>query len=234
MNTVAESICRGLVVACQAAADSPLHGPDFAAAMARCAEIAGAVAIRADGPDDIRAIRSGTSLPIIGIYKRRDMDPEVYITPSIEEVAAVVAAGANAIAVDATHRPRRYGSDPEALIQEIHRRFPGVPVMADVAVLAEGVDAAAAGADAVATTLAGYTDYSRAQAGPDLDLVADLTLAVTVPVVAEGRYQYPAQVADALRRGAHAVVVGTAITNPIEIARGFVAGAAAGLASRRR
>jgi putative N-acetylmannosamine-6-phosphate epimerase len=43
------------------------------------------------------------------------------------------------------------------------------------------------------------------------------------PVVAEGRFGSPEEVAEALRLGAHAVVVGTAITRPIDIVRRFAA-----------
>jgi putative N-acetylmannosamine-6-phosphate epimerase len=46
-----------------------------------------------------------------------------------------------------------------------------------------------------------------------------------VPVIAEGRFETPAQVARAFAIGAHAVVVGTAITNPREITRRFAAAA---------
>jgi putative N-acetylmannosamine-6-phosphate epimerase len=101
--------------------------------------------------------------------------------------------------------------------------------MADVATLAEGIAAAAAGADAVATTLSGYTGpvHAARDDPPDLDLVEALAAAVGVPVVAEGRLWTPEQVAEALRRGAHAVVVGTAITNPRDITRRFVAGTVA-------
>ena len=61
-------------------------------------------------------------------------------------------------------------------------------------------------------------------APPDFGLVAALAAAIPVPVVAEGRLWTPEHAAEALRRGAHAVVVGTAITNPREITRRFVAG----------
>jgi N-acylglucosamine-6-phosphate 2-epimerase len=63
---------RCLVVSCQARADNPLHGPDYMAALARAAEQGGAAAIRANGAEDIAAIRAATSLPIIGILKRWD------------------------------------------------------------------------------------------------------------------------------------------------------------------
>ena len=59
--------------------------------------------------------------------------------------------------------------------------------------------------------------------GPDLKLLETLARRLSVPVVAEGRYNTPALVRQAFGAGAHAVVVGTMITNPREITRMFVA-----------
>ncbi|MFM7585272.1 MAG: N-acetylmannosamine-6-phosphate 2-epimerase, partial [Caldilinea sp.] len=78
------------------------------------------------------------------------------------------------------------------------------------------------GADLVSTTMSGYTDYSPALAGPDLALVAALSQALSVPLLAEGRYQTPEQVVAALHAGATSVVVGGAITRPQEITGRFV------------
>ena len=58
----------GLIVSCQARADNPLHGPQFMGAMALAARDGGAVAIRANGSDDIRAVKAA-GLPVIGIHK---------------------------------------------------------------------------------------------------------------------------------------------------------------------
>lgn len=81
---------------------------------------------------------------------------------------------------------------------------------------------AAAGADLVGTTLAGYTSARAKGAGPDLELVAALARELAgTPVVAEGRIHTPEQAAAALAAGAHAVVVGTAITHPTSITRWF-------------
>src|SRR5438309_675494 len=82
--------------------------------------------------------------------------------------------------------------------------------------------AQAAGADYIATTLSGYVGDGPAPPGPDLTLLAALLRQCRVPVVAEGRYDTPALAAEAFALGAHAVVVGTAITNPREITRRFV------------
>ena len=55
--------------------------------------------------------------------------------------------------------------------------------------------------------------------GPDVTLVAALAEAVGVPVLAEGRYAGAGDVRAAFAAGAHAVVVGTAITDPMALTR---------------
>jgi len=211
---------RGLIVSCQARADNPLHGPQFMAAMARAARDAGAVGIRADGPADIAAIRAAVDLPIVGIHKVFAEGQDVYITPTVDAARAVIAAGARVVAFDATDRPRA-GDAPADIVAAIHAE--GAESFADVATLAEGLAAAALGVTYVSTTLSGYTAATRGTGpGPDLDLVAALAARAGVPVVAEGRYNTPELARAALAAGARAVVVGTAITNPREIARGFV------------
>ena len=82
--------------------------------------------------------------------------------------------------------------------------------MVSVATLEEGRAAAAAGADAVASTLSGYVGAASEPEEPDLDLVRALAGELSVPVIAEGRYHAPAGAARAIEVGAYAVVVGTA------------------------
>jgi putative N-acetylmannosamine-6-phosphate epimerase len=211
---------RGLIVSCQARADNPLHGPLFMGAMARAAAEGGAVAIRANGAADVAAVKAA-GLPVIGINKLFGEFP-VYITPDIEAARAVAAA--DVIAVDCTPRPRA-GEPPAVLVPRIIAEL-GRPVFADISTLDEGLAAEQMGAAWVATTLAGYTEATRgAGPGPDLGLVAALARRLSVPVIAEGRYTTPALVRAGLDAGAHAVVVGTMITNPREITRAFAAAA---------
>ena len=211
-----------LVVSCQARVDNPLHGPVYMSAMARAAEAGGARGIRANGADDIAAIRAVTGLPIIGIAKVWDNRFPVYITPGFAQAAEIARAGAEIIGLDATPRPRD-GEPVERLIGRIRSEL-GREVFADIATLEQGRAAHAAGATYVATTLSGYTEEtsSRKTDGPDLDLLAALVADLPVPIVAEGRFDTPDLVAEAFKRGAHAVVVGTAVTNPREITKKFV------------
>ena len=211
-----------LVVSCQARADNPLHGPVYMSAMAQAAEAGGAGGIRANGEADVAAIRAVTRLPIIGIAQVWDDRFPVYITPGFEQAAQVARAGADIVGIDATPRPRN-GEPVERLIGRIRSEL-GREVFADIATLEEGRAACAAGATYVATTLAGYTEETAARKtdGPDLELLSALVAEVPAPIVAEGRFDTPDLVAEAFRRGAHAVVVGTAITNPREITKRFV------------
>ena len=210
------------VVSCQARADNPLHGSVHMSAMARAAEEGGAGGIRANGADDIAAIRAVTGLPIIGIAKVWDDRFPVYITPGFAQAADIAGAGADIIGLDATPRPRD-GEPVGRLIGRIRAEL-GKEVFADIATLEEGRAAAAWGPTYIATTLSGYTEEtaSRKTEGPDLDLLSALVAEIPAPIVAEGRFATPDLVAEAFRRGAHAVVVGTAITNPREITRKFV------------
>ncbi len=210
----------GLIVSCQALPHEPLHGAEIMARMAVAAWQGGAVGIRANTPADIRAIRERVPLPLIGLYKAGDAD--VYITPTLEHARAVLEAGADIVALDATGRPRPDGRSLAEVIAALHGKY-GAPVMADVSTLEEGMTAADLGADLVSTTLSGYTPYSPQQAGPDLALVAALAARLSVPVIAEGRIATPAQARAALEAGAFAVVVGAAITRPQWITTQFVA-----------
>lgn len=213
---------RGLIVSCQAGPHEPLYGPVFMAAMARAADAGGAVAIRANGPADIAAIRAAVAIPIIGIYKIALPGFEVRITPTLDHARQIAAAGTDLIALDATTRPRPGGLTAAELIARV-REATGRPVVADIATMEEGIAAAAAGADAVATTLSGYTGDSPAQNDPDYELIRQLAPVLPVPLIAEGRIATPEQAERALTLGAYAVVVGSAITRPQWITERFVA-----------
>lgn len=78
------------------------------------------------------------------------------------------------------------------------------------------------GVDIVSTTMSGYTPHSPQRPEPDVDLVRRLAALGRIPVFAEGRIW---SVEDCLRcydAGAHAVVVGTAITRPQEVVKRYV------------
>jgi len=96
--------------------------------------------------------------------------------------------------------------------------------MADISTLEEGIKAREDGADILSTTLAGYTLESAASPSdaPDFELLEQLVSNTDCPVILEGRIWSPAQVDKAFEIGAHAVVIGSAITRPQLITKKFV------------
>ncbi|MFF2327995.1 MULTISPECIES: N-acetylmannosamine-6-phosphate 2-epimerase [unclassified Streptomyces] len=219
---LALSLRGSLIVSCQAPPGDPMRETGTLVRLARSAVAGGAAAVRANEPEVVAAIVEAVDLPVIGLWK--DGDTGVYITPTVRHALAIVEAGAAVVAADATDRPRPDGSTFAELVAAVHRA--GALVMADVSTLAEGIAAAGQGADFVSTTLSGYVPGTPKQTGPDLGLVAELSAAIDVPVVAEGRINTPGDAAEALARGAHSVVVGTAITAPTALTARFVAGIA--------
>ena len=209
----------GLIVSCQAPPEDPISGPETMSRVASSVVAGGAVGIRAEGLDDLVAIRARVDVPIIGLIK--DGREGVYITPTVAHAEAVAALGVEFVAVDATQRPRPDGRPLGDTVAAVHRH--GAGLMADVADLDQARAAVRAGADVVGTTLAGYLGCPIPRE-PDLELVAALAAELTVPVIAEGRYSTAEQVRAALAAGAWAVVMGTAITRPQIITRTLLDG----------
>ena len=208
-----------LIVSCQALPETPLDDPQILAAIAKSVELGGASGLRAQGARNIFAIRKISKLPIIGLHKTLNRN-ETFITPRFEYAQAIAAAGADIIALQATHPRLGDCDDLPTLISKIHTQL-GLGVIADISTLIEAENAVQAGADLVATTLSGYTPYTLEREKPDLDLVHNIAKR-GIPVIAEGRYHNPKQVLRALDSGALAVVVGTMITMPERITRYFV------------
>lgn len=229
MNGSAGLIARlkgGLVVSCQAPDGSPLDRPMIIAALARAGERQGAAAVRIDGSRNIRAVCSEVSVPVIGIEKIRRRGWPVYITPTLDSARRTARAGAAIVALDSTARRRPGGESLAKIIAELKRM--GVLVMADVSTLEEGIASAAMGADLVGTTLEGYTAATRGGDRPAFALLEKLVAKLAVPVILEGRVRSTRHVRRAFEMGAHAVVVGTAITGVEALTRAFVVAAPRG------
>ena len=215
MAKVLENLRGGLIVSCQPVPGGPMDHPDTVAAFALAALAGGAVGLRIEGLANVRAVRAVTEAPIIGLIKRDLAESPVRITPFLEDVNGLADAGADVIAFDATDRPRPFPR--EALVAAIGAR--GRVAMADCSTSGDGRAARAMGVEILGTTLSGYTNGEVPEA-PDLGLVADLA-GMGAFVVAEGRYHVPEQAAEAVRHGADAVVVGSAITRTEHVTEWF-------------
>ncbi len=215
-----EKVKGKLIVSCQALPDEPLHSSYIMGRMAYAAYTGGASGIRANTVADIKEIKTTVNLPIIGIIKEQYGDNNVYITPTMKEVDALMAEGVDIIAIDGTKRERPDGKTLEELMKEIRAKYPKQLFMADISCAEEAVECERLGFDIVGTTLVGYTEYTK---GNDpLTELAKVVKAVKIPVIGEGNIDTPVKAKKALEIGAYAVVVGGAITRPQQITRKFV------------
>ncbi|MGG7325396.1 N-acetylmannosamine-6-phosphate 2-epimerase [Clostridium baratii] len=213
-------IKNNLIVSCQALEDEPLHSAFIMGRMARAAKEGGAVAIRAQGVDDIIEIKRVTNLPVIGIIKRNYKDSEVFITPTEKEIKELIETGCEMIALDATNRTRPNNEKIKDLLELIHKskRL----AMADISTYEEGIKAQEMGFDCISTTLSGYTSYSTQSDKVDFKLLEELVKDCSIPVICEGRIYTPEELKEAFDIGAYSVVIGGAITRPQQITERFV------------
>ena len=210
-SSALDRIRNGLIVSCQASPGSPLANRGLMSYMAEAAEAGGAVAIRAEGLQDISEIKKAVSLPIVGLIKLKSENTPVIITPLLENVYALMEAGVDLIAVDATLRKRFDGTLGNEFVAQATAI--GAKVLADIDDLESAIAAEKSGAVAVCTTLSGYTNGPVPEF-PDLDLVKSCTTNCAVPVIAEGRFNTPELTKQAFDAGAWSVCVGSAITDP--------------------
>ncbi|MBU3738122.1 MAG: putative N-acetylmannosamine-6-phosphate 2-epimerase [Rhodoferax sp.] len=216
----------GLIASCQPLPGSPMDRDDIVLAMALAAQAGGASAVRIEGSSRVRLCAQTLGVPIIGIVKRDLADSPVRITPWLDDVQALLQAGAAVIAVDATRRARPVPS--RDLLAAIHGG--GALAMADASSRTDGLQAWQSGFDLVGTTLSGYTAETACadDAEPDWDLIRVLRNH-GCRVVAEGRIREPRQAHKALQFGAYAVTVGSAITRIEHLTAWYVAALAAPL-----
>ncbi|GMK40222.1 N-acetylmannosamine-6-phosphate 2-epimerase [Paenibacillus sp. CCS19] len=219
-----DQIAGGLVVSCQALPHEPLHSPYIMSKLALAAMKGGAVGIRANTKEDILAIKDEVSLPVIGIVKRDYEDSGVFITATKREIDELLESGCEMIAMDATSRTRPGGETTAELVTYCRELGVGVQLMADISTVAEAVAAEAFGFDCVSTTLHGYTPYTSESKlyDDDFAFLKAVLREVRIPVIAEGNVLTPEMFKRCLELGAASVVVGGAITRPMEITQRFV------------
>lgn len=191
------------------------------AALAKSAEMGGAVGFRVDRPENVAAVRKVSPLPIIGINKVHTPGYDLYITPTFSSAQAVVAYGANLLAIDATGRLRPGGETFREVVKKVHELL-NVPVIADVGTIEQGLQALEDGADSVATTMSTSAPYGHPADGPGLHIVRALVKVTDHPIIVEGQIWTAVEARACFEAGAYAIVIGSAITVPQFITQRFV------------
>lgn len=217
---------NSIIVSCQALPGEPLYCEEMSIMpfMAKAAQMAGCKCIRTSSVRDVVEIKKATGLPVIGLIKRTYEGYDSYITPTMKEIDELVAVDSDIIALDCTLRTRGDGTTINEFLSQIREKYPDIVLMADISTYEEGINAWKCGVNIVGTTMSGYTPYSPKVDGPDFELVSRLVKDIDIPVIAEGKVHYPDQAKKMLELGVHAVVVGGAITRPLEIAQRFYNG----------
>lgn len=223
MNEKIKSLKGKLIVSCQALEDEPLHSDFIMGRMALAAKEGGASGIRANTIVDIREIKKQVDLPIIGIIKKVFDDSEVYITPTMEEVDALVNEGVDIIALDATDRVRPRNKTLESFFKEVKEKYPDQLFMADCSTVDEAIFADKLGFDFIGTTMVGYTKESEGLhiEENDFEILRNILADVKHYVIAEGNINTPAKCKRVIELGAFSVVVGSIITRPQLITKEF-------------
>ncbi len=176
----------------------------------RCLRIEGA----AVGPSRTLGV------PVMGLVKASYEDSPVYITPTMGEIEFLIDSGCEAIAVDATLRPRPGGEQVGQLVRRIHDA--GRIAIGDCDSTDAALAAQDAGCDMVSNALAGYTAARPPTSGPDWELLDQMVGTCHVPVLLEGRVRGPEDALRAVRAGATAAVVGSALNDARRLTRKFL------------
>lgn len=212
-----------LIVSCQALPQEPLHSSFIMGRMARAAKEGGAAGIRANTKEDIKEIQEVTGLPIIGIVKRDYSDSAVYITPTMKEIEELMEVKPEIVAIDATGALRPRNVTLADFFHQIKEKYPEQKLMADCSTIEEALFADELGFDFIGTTMVGYTPQSKGLKieENDFEILRTILKKVKHPVIAEGNVNSPEKAKRVIELGSYAVVVGSSITRPQLITKGY-------------
>lgn len=211
-----------LIISCQAVKGEPLYGYNIMHLMAKAAKAGGADGIRCNYVSDINSIKQEVDLPTIGIIKAVYPDSDVYITPTLKEVKALLEeTDTEVVALDATLRARPNGEKLEDLVKYIRENKPQVEIMADISNMEEAKWADSLGFDYIGCTMRSYTESTKGIAIPDYSFIAEMVNTLHAKIIAEGGIWEAEQLKKVWQAKPYAVVIGSAVTRPKDITARF-------------
>lgn len=218
-----KKIQNKLIVSCQAVDNEPLNNVIAITLMAKAVVEGGASVLRLSQKQHIKSIKKMTDVPIIGLIKKRYFNSDVYITPTLKEVKELIELKVDCIALDARNinRPKE---SLEVIVSFIKENAPNIAIMADCATIEDVIYANQLNFDLVSSTLHGYTLETKGKSNLDNDyqFIKEMLIKSKVPVIAEGGIWEPQQVVELFNLNVWSVVVGSAITRPLEITKRFL------------
>ena len=219
---VIERLKNGFIVSCQVEEHAPCYSEEIIELMVKAAIWGGATGLRVREEKNIKRTREITDLPIIGLIKIFSDDTEVFMTPTMNEVDKVIAAGADIVAIDGTDRLIA-GKPANTIIPLIKEKYPDTVIFADVRDEIDAVNSLKLGADMVAPTFYRFKKDAKTTENVDWKMFARMCndCKGLGHVVMEGKIWTPDEAVKAFYYGAYAVVVGSAITRPHLITRRF-------------
>ncbi len=220
---------KTLIVSCQAVDKEPLNDTKAITLMAKACIQGGATSLCLSQVPHIKSIKNfinknKLNVPIIGIIKKKYKGSEVFITPTIKEVKQLLLLKPEVIALDATLRKRPKES-LEEIVKFIRAKNPRQIIMADCSCKEDVLNADKLGFDIIGTTLRGYTKNTLGKNNiqNNFEFIKWCTKHVKAKVILEGGIWDPQTASDALEKtNIHAVVVGSAITRPLEIVKKYL------------
>lgn len=211
-----------LIISCQAVKGEPLYGYNIMHLMAKAAKEGGADGIRCNYISDINSIKQEVDLPTIGIIKAVYPDSDVYITPTLKEVKALLEeTDTEVVALDATLRARPNGEKLEDLVKYIRENKPQVEIMADISNMEEAKWADSLGFDYIGCTMRSYTESTKGIVIPDYSFIAEMVNTLHAKIIAEGGIWEAEQLKKVWQAKPYAVVIGSAVTRPKDITARF-------------
>lgn len=222
-NKFLNLIKKTMVISCQAVGDEPLNVPKTLALMAKACVQGGSKALRVSQVESIKAIQKAVDVPLIGLIKETYEGSDVYITPTLKEVKQLLNLEVQVIAIDATIRKRPKETLKE-MVEYIRKVKPNQLIMADCATELDMINAYELGFDIISSTLRGYTKETKGHNNLENNFAFIKWATKKLPdakIVLEGGIWDPITAKKALATNAFCIVVGSAITRPLEIAKHY-------------